>query len=249
VVNQIDAVKGDTFNILLAEDDLANKLLVERYLAKAGHTVSGVVNGQEALDFLDKNSYQLCIFDMQMPEISGLEAIEIYKKKNPNSKLPFIILTANTEKDAIAQCKQVGVDKHLAKPVDYARLVEAINSVTGKEIDTMTLKSEIIDVSGMDYSDDPVFLNKFIELFECSVDQLINELKNVLDDNYEEFKKVVHSIKGLSGNVAAHTLRELTIQAEKLNDDDYKIESAEYYKKIKNELLSVKAELVKLYKN
>ena len=227
MINQIEAVKGNKFNILLAEDDPANQLLIERYLVMAGHTVTVVENGKEALDLLDKVAYQLCIFDMQMPEMTGLEAIDIYKKNNPNSKLPFIILTANTEKDAIAQCKQAGADMHLAKPIQYARLVEAINSVMGKEIETTCLNSEIIDVNGMDYSDD---------------------LKNSLDGNHEEFKKVVHSIKGLSGNVAAHTLRELTIQAEKLNNDDYKIKSAEYYKKIADELLSVKTELVKLYK-
>ena len=244
----MDVVKVNKFNILLAEDDPANQLLIERYLVMAGHTVTVVENGKEALDLLDKVAYQLCIFDMQMPEMTGLEAIDIYKKNNQNSKLPFIILTANTEKDAIAQCKQAGADMHLAKPIQYARLVEAINSVMGKEIETTCLNSEIIDVNGMDYSDDPVFLNKFIEIFEDSADKLINDLKNSLVDNHEEFKKAVHSIKGLSGNVAAHTLRELTIQAEKLNDNDYKIKSAEYYKKIENELLKVKAELVKLYK-
>jgi len=244
----MDAVKNNKLNILLAEDEPSNQLLIERYLEKAGHTVTVVGNGQEALNLLDNHSYHLCIFDMQMPEMTGLEAIALYKKKKPNSKLPFIILTANTEKSTIDKCKQVGVDMYLAKPIVSATLVEAINSVFGKHIETTTLSSQIIDVTGLDYFDDPVSFNKFIELFEDSADKLIKDLKNALDDNYETFKNVVHSIKGLSGNIAAHTLREMTIQAENLNNDDYQKNSGEHYNKIANELFSVKAELVKLYK-
>ena len=248
MANQIDAVENNKLNILLAEDEPSNQLLMERYLDKAGHSVTVVCNGQEALDLLDKHSYHLCIFDMQMPEMTGLEAIALYKKKNPNSKLPFIMLTANTEKDAINKCKQVGVDIHLAKPISLATLVEAINSVFGKYTETTTSSSQIIDVTGLDFFDDPVSFNKFIELFEDSADKLIKDLKNALDDNYETFKNVVHSIKGLSGNIAAHTLREMTIQAEKLNKGDYQKNSGEHYNKIANELFIVTAELVKLYK-
>lgn len=248
MVDQIDAGKNNKLNILLAEDEPANQLLIERYMDMAGHTATIVDNGQEALDILDKHSYDLCVFDMQMPKMTGLEAVALYKERNPNSKLPFIILTANTEKDTIDKCKQVGVDMHLAKPIAFITLVEAINSVFYKYLETTTSSSQVIDVTGLDFFDDPVSFNKFIELFEDSADKLIKDLKNVLEDNYETFKNVVHSIKGLSGNIAAHSLREMTIQAEELNKNDYQKNSSEHYNKIANELFRVKTELVKLYK-
>lgn len=230
--------------ILLAEDDTASQLLMERWLNMADHNVTIANNGQEALNYLDTQSYDICIFDMQMPVMSGIEAVESYKNKNPKSNLPFIMLTANIEKHAIAQCKKAGANIHLAKPIVYKTLIETINTACIGTYKSFK-KDSVIDLTQLDYVDDPIFMNKFIDIFEDSVDKLTEDLGNALNNNYETFMKIIHSIKGLSGNIGAHALRDITTNAEKINEDVYNKNSSEYYNNIVDELSKARVELVK----
>lgn len=240
---------NNKFNILLAEDEPSSQLLFERFMSIAGHSVTIANNGLEAVNYLKNNSYDLCIFDMQMPVMSGLEAVATYKQQHPESKLPFIMLTANIEKDAIEKCKKAGADIHLAKPITYKVLTETISSTMISHVNAHTEITKpadsIIDITQLTYFDDQEFLDKFIDAFEETSDKLMMDLNNALENNYDTFMNVVHSIKGLSGNIGAHTLREATLQAEVLSNTEYKKESTEHYQKIVNELSKARIELVK----
>lgn len=238
----------EKLHILLAEDDTTNQLLIERWLCKVGYTVTIANNGKEALDYLNSESYDICIFDMQMPVMSGIEAVESYKNNHPKSKLPFIILTASIEPYVIEQCKKVGVDMYLAKPIESKTLIGTISNVC-IDVDKPLIKEPVIDITQLDYYEDQEFMDKFIDIFEDSADKLVETLGNALEDNYDSFMAIVHSIKGLSGNIAANTLREITIKAEGLSKDDYNKSANEYYNKIVNELGKAKYELIKFSSN
>ncbi|MCW8899970.1 MAG: response regulator [Gammaproteobacteria bacterium] len=247
MLNHATESENKIFNILLAEDEPSNQLLMQKMLNLAGHKVTIAENGQEALNYLKTNTYDACIFDMQMPVMSGIEAIVTYKNENGESKTPFIMLTGNTEKKAIEECLQAGVAMYLAKPVKLKKLLEAINYVlSNDEHKNGKFNSEpIIDITQLHNYDDQDFLDEFIEIFKLSAEKLSKDLNNTLENNYDIFMNVVHSIKGLSGNIGAQTLREITIEAEGLNPEDYNKYSAEYYTKIVYELLRTQAELVK----
>ena len=215
-------------------------------LVNGGHTVTVVANGQEALDELCLRQYDLGIIDLQMPVMDGFEAIELFRKKNPQSKLAFITLTADESAETLAKCEQVGA-VYLAKPVHSASLLKAINAVFENENKHQKVTDKkVIDVSNSDYFNDPVFLDKFIELFEDSCEGLTRGLKEACDDNFAEFKKVVHTIKGLSGNINAEALREITLEAENLSEEDYAKHADEYFKKITHELTRTREALLKL---
>ena len=100
-------------------------------LKKAGYQVTTANNGQEALEALNNFEYDLGIFDMQMPIMNGLEAIKKYKENNAKQKLPFIILTADTENAANEKCKSVGIEMCLNKPISSSALIEAITVTCG----------------------------------------------------------------------------------------------------------------------
>jgi len=245
LLNNKDSDGKNKLDVLLAEDEPSNQLLVERYLHMAGHNVTIANNGQEALKFLDKHTYDVCIFDMQMPVMNGLEAVKFYKSKYTESKVPIIILTANTEDKAVEECVKAGADMHLAKPVTYKSLVKAVETLCLGSSESVTVKKDlIIDIAHLDYFKDPVFLNEFIEKFEISVDKLVKELENSLDNNYDGFMDTVHSIKGLSGNINAHSLRDMTIEIECMTESEYIKESHNNFKNIVKELSIVRQELV-----
>jgi len=109
-----------------------------------------------------------------------------------------------------------------------------------------TIISEpVIDISKLDCFNDQVFLDEFIDIFEDSAEELLDKLEKSLIDNFYEFKRVVHSIKGLSGNISASRLREVTTKAGGLSKEDYLKNAFEYSRKIVDEVTIVRKELAK----
>lgn len=245
MLNNKNTAGKNKLDILLAEDDPSSQLLIEKFLQMAGHNVTIVNDGQEALQFLDMHTYDVCIFDMQMPVMNGIEAVKLYKTKHPESKTPIMILTANTEAEAIEECIRAGADMHLPKPIEYKSLAKAVETLSLRSSDSIVVEKDLtIDLTHLDSFKDQVFLDEFIVMFESSANKLIKELENALDNNYDSYMETVHSIKGLSGNINANSLREITSNAEDMIESEYEKESHKYFQKIVNELTKVRKELV-----
>lgn len=247
MLNNANTSENKIFNILLAEDEPSNQLLMQKMLSRPGHKVTVAENGLEALNYLKSNTYDICIFDMQMPVMTGIEAIVTYKNENTQCKTPFIMLTATTEKDVIEECLKAGVEMYLAKPINSKKLIESINYILSNDDQQYeNLKPDpIIDITQLHNYDDQKFLDEFIDIFKVSAEKLSEDLNKALVNNHDVFKNVTHSIKGLSGNIGAQALRDITSEAEGLSCEDYDKYSNEYYSKIINELLKAKTELVK----
>lgn len=83
-------------NILLAEDEILNSMLIERVLRKMGHDCTIVNNGNHAIQQCNTQQFQLLILDISMPILDGLSAIEIIRTtQNPNKNTPILLLSAN----------------------------------------------------------------------------------------------------------------------------------------------------------
>jgi CheY-like chemotaxis protein len=96
-----DACEPDAYlTVLLAEDNLVNQRLVVRLLEKSGHRVVVAGTGLEALQALEKGSFDLVLMDVQMPEMDGLEATAVIREKEKSSGLhqPVVALTAHAMK-------------------------------------------------------------------------------------------------------------------------------------------------------
>ncbi len=115
------------YNILVADDHPANRKLVGRILEKSGHRFALVSDGREALDRLDADEYDIAILDMQMPEYSGTEVVQVFRMAHPErSDMPFILLTASATTHAINECKSVGA-AYLSKPFEPSGLLKTID--------------------------------------------------------------------------------------------------------------------------
>jgi signal transduction histidine kinase/DNA-binding response OmpR family regulator len=105
--------------VLLAEDNPVNQRLVTRLLEKRGHRVAVAVNGHEVLEALNKESFDLVLMDVQMPEMDGLEATAAIREKEKGSGLhqAVIALTAHAMKGDRERCLEAGMDGYLSKPI------------------------------------------------------------------------------------------------------------------------------------
>jgi CheY-like chemotaxis protein len=116
--------------ILVAEDHLVNRQLVTTLLQKRGHTITGVENGRAAVDAIDAapTGFDLALLDVQMPEMSGLEATEAIRDREgaTGRRLPIIALTAHAMQGDRERCLDAGMDGYLSKPIDVTELVDTV---------------------------------------------------------------------------------------------------------------------------
>lgn len=117
--------------VLLAEDDQINRLVVQRMLQQLDLTCEVAVDGQEALEKSRQRRYDLIFMDVLMPTLNGLSATaEIRRQEdNPNRDTPIIALTALAGKDDQERCMRAGMDGFLKKPVEFNQLGHVIESL------------------------------------------------------------------------------------------------------------------------
>jgi len=111
-----------TGTILLVEDNVLNQRLIKTYLEKMGALVTIANNGREACELALKNDFDLVYMDMQMPEMSGVDATLYLRAQNYS--VPVVALTANATKLDRQLCKQSGFDEFVTKPIVRDKLYE-----------------------------------------------------------------------------------------------------------------------------
>jgi signal transduction histidine kinase/CheY-like chemotaxis protein len=125
---------GRPLRVLLAEDNPVNQTLVVRLLEKQGHAVAVAGNGREALAALERESFDVVLMDVEMPEMDGLEATALIRRREarggasatPGRRIPIVAMTAYALKGDRERCLEAGMDAYLSKPVDLAELLRTL---------------------------------------------------------------------------------------------------------------------------
>jgi len=120
--------------VLVAEDNAVNQRVAERLLAKLGCEVEIAGTGREVLARVGAKSYDVVLMDVHMPEMDGLEAAaEIRKSEAGTARhLPIVALTAIAMSGDEERCLEAGMDGYLSKPIELARLAEALERAAGR---------------------------------------------------------------------------------------------------------------------
>ena len=117
--------------VLVAEDMDINAQILIKLLSKKGITAERAENGKVALEMFEKSGdgfYDAILMDMRMPEMNGLEATQAIRAldRNDAKKIPIIALTANAFDEDVERSLQAGLDAHLSKPLDPAKIFETL---------------------------------------------------------------------------------------------------------------------------
>ncbi len=223
--------KNKELNILIAEDNKTNQIVISKILEHAGHIPIIVGNGQEALDKLescDDNSFDIVIMDMQMPIMGGIEATKIYRfTRIGKDTLPIVILTANATTEAFKECEEAEVDAYLTKPIEAKKLLSTIYSLTenfatdsprerinyknlapNKTIKKYLDPSVINELSALSCNNE--FIHTLISGFMNDAKSLLKEMeKSLAEKNFENYLECAHALKGSSGSIGALKVHEL----------------------------------------
>jgi CheY-like chemotaxis protein len=118
--------------VLVAQDIALNQVLIKIILEDFGYKVDIAANGKIAIEYLQKNKYDIILMDVQMPVMNGFEATA-YIRTQMNSKIPIIALTADVTTVDVEKSKKVGLNDYISKPINEKLLNSKIVGLLGKQ--------------------------------------------------------------------------------------------------------------------
>lgn len=115
------------FKILIAEDDRELLGLFSHVLIKNGYAVTGVANGQEALDAMESSYFDLIISDIMMPKVNGYELVSSLRESGSN--IPVLMITAKDAFDDMRRGFLSGSDDYMVKPINVNEMVLRVGAL------------------------------------------------------------------------------------------------------------------------
>ncbi len=208
--------------ILLAEDNVVNQKLAVRLLEKLGYRADVVGNGLEVLAALERQSYDLLLSDVQMPEMDGLEATREIVRRWPMGERPWIVaMTAEAMAGDRERCLEAGMNDYVAKPIRPEELVAAIMrspSPAGRTPTTVDAVAGDGDGAAIDVGtlrrfaetmgdDDPGFVQEMIDEFLADAPALVAAMRDGLATvDAEGVRRAAHTLKSNANTFGAHDL-------------------------------------------
>lgn len=214
-VSEIKTLQGS--KILLVEDNKINQEIILGLLETSAIEIDIANNGKEAIEkysnaFEKKSPYELILMDLQMPIMDGIEATKIIRKIDKN--IPIIALTANAMAQDVQNTKDAGMNEHLNKPINVEELFNVLLKFISKKTtqEAQQVEDEEIVLPDFQTLDSESALkllagNKkvFIKILEGLLEYRDVKLEKLSED---EFKRVVHTLKGISKGAGAMILYE-----------------------------------------
>jgi signal transduction histidine kinase/CheY-like chemotaxis protein len=198
--------------ILVAEDNAVNQRLAVALLAKRGHQTTVVETGQQALEALAREPFDLILMDLQMPGMGGLEATSRIRadERRHGGHVRIIAMTAHAMPGDREKCLAAGMDDYLTKPIDARKLYALVDggpatlSVDRTDRGTATdAPFDRAEVLGRLEGDDQL-LREVIDLFVQDSVALLDRLRRAVEANdAAEVRAAAHRLKGAASNLAA----------------------------------------------
>jgi len=216
-------VSPRVFNVLLAEDIKTNADLVMLRLKQQGHSIEWATNGKEAIDAIQKFSYDIILMDVMMPELDGLEATKRIREieKNSGEHIPILALTASVMQEDHEKCRQSGMDLIASKPINFDELFSTMEKMVpeGEGILNNTHRIDIWLENEFDFSpvndvaevskalvvwrSEEVYIKALLSFADerCNAAHEIQKLLFTHKNDVTPAKGIAHLLKGLAGNL------------------------------------------------
>ncbi len=120
-------------SILVVDDNETNRDLLSRKLERHGHQVKTAASGQQALEMVAEDPYDLILLDIIMPEMNGYEVLEHLKANEASARIPVIVVSALDEIDSVATCIERGAEDYLPKPFNPVLLKARVDACLEKK--------------------------------------------------------------------------------------------------------------------
>lgn len=212
--------------ILVVDDIEMNQQLAKHIMQSWGFTVDVAANGKEAVEKVEKNTYDLVLMDIQMPEMDGMQATENIRrlKDAVKASTPIVAVTANLLNGDGDRYLEKGMNDYLPKPLDEQRLfqlisknlshgpapvsiIEPLLNETRETLPTEKLY-DLTMIHGLSGGDE-AFIRQMVELFIETMPVSTRELQSTLDQKqWDSMGKLAHKLKSTTGSMGMDSIKE-----------------------------------------
>lgn len=201
----IDSSLALAGRVLFADDALDNRRLIEHLLLKAGTDVILVEDGLEAVDILERESFDLILMDVQMPVMDGLTATRKIRAKGITT--PIVAISAGAMATDIEEALAAGCEMHLSKPFEQADLIRVLKRYLHSSSNGLTAKQSNTEI------DDE--LEDLIDEFAADLPNKVGPLALALErEDLEHASNLAHRLKGSAG---MYRFKEISKLADSIN--------------------------------
>ncbi|MHC4471995.1 MAG: response regulator [Planctomycetota bacterium] len=224
--------------ILIAEDNVVNQQVALRMLDRLGYRADLAADGQEALEAVVRQKYDVVLMDVQMPRMDGLTATgRIRSDVHPARQPRIIAMTANALEGDREMCLEAGMDDYVSKPVRMKALVSVLerNAEAELSLDLEALRQYAVLDDGL--------VAEILDLFLNDTPGQIAGIRTGIDQgDAEAVRRSSHSLKGTALTIGANPLGELACQMEKVGKGEDLDGAQDLQAKIEEEFARVEAE-------
>jgi two-component system, sensor histidine kinase and response regulator len=221
--------------VLLAEDNAINQQIAVELLEGAGVVVDVVNNGREAVDKLLATggdiSYDLVLMDLQMPEMDGYQATARIRAEPRLVDLPIIAMTAHAMAEERDRCLAAGMRAHITKPIDPDLLYRTLTqfyrpgqaaAIAAKPVNRSPSPDTPLEIDGLDVEDGLRRVAGNMKLYRSLLGQFVAQQAGAVSAvragvecrDFALAERLVHTLKGVSGNLGAKTISRLAAELE-----------------------------------
>ncbi|MEX2352437.1 MAG: response regulator [Balneolaceae bacterium] len=227
-------IKGK--RILVADDHPVNRKLLEGMLKKLGVITHSVADGNEVLEQLRMEPFDLVLMDVHMPDLNGLDATRAIRREfdPPVSQIPVIAVTASIMDADIEACKSAGMDGFIAKPFTWLELTDRIGSALQKETgalsgeksteqgaDELSPEETVVDLAPLHEmtAGDTEMMIDMLELFLEQTPRLVQRMGDEWGrKEYADVGKTAHTLKPTFEYLGMHQVKDLVLSLEKCKE-------------------------------
>jgi hypothetical protein len=118
--------------VLIAEDSSVIQNLTKKILMMQNYSIHSAKNGQQVLDALEKEQFDIILMDINMPLMDGMECSKAVRslKDEKKANIPIIAITGNAKNYSVEDFNEVGINEYLPKPLNFDQLVETVKRLT-----------------------------------------------------------------------------------------------------------------------
>jgi len=237
-----------SLQVLVAEDNPVNEVLIVRVLEKLGHISVVAHNGKEALALARSRKFDLAFMDVQMPEMDGLAAAAAIREaeKASATHLPIFAMTAHAMKGDRERCLEAGMDGYLAKPVRLSDIEQTLANVANGTAAGPSVtaahppsanpcwnRAEALARIG----DDEQLLRDLCHIFLEEAPKLVEKLRQaVTDADFETVMKTAHSLKGEASYLGAARASQSARQLERWGQESNQAEVTKTFAELERDV-------------
>ncbi len=254
--------------VLVAEDNATNQTVIRKVLQRDHHDVTIVNNGEEAVELLLKNEYDIVLMDINMPVMNGLDATKLFRFASLGSRrVPIYALTADVTEQTRKNCLDAGMDGCLHKPINQDELQDTLQSVgkgvvafpnsqhTGKAQHALSAPQGVRKLSDIDVLDekallsllelgDMSFMQELIVQFLAGADETLTRISGAVERmDLAEFHDVLHALRSSAANLGARRVFAISLEWRRTTREELANEGEERVASLRQHLVEAERAL------